>query len=249
MHLSKRPSGSHVIESRMFEPNQIETTFGTCALKRTERKTLGISVCPDGSIELAAPIDCEVDQILERMLKRRRWINRQRNQFADINATKRPLRYRSGATHRYLGRQYRLNIFRGGAESVKLKGGYFQIESSNTDESHIKQLLEQWMRERASFQFTKRIEPWKSWCQHRRLPEPRLRIRKMAKRWGSAQPNGTILLNPDLVKAPSVCIEYVVTHEICHLKHPQHNRAFYNLLAEMCPYWQSIKLRLEQSEL
>jgi predicted metal-dependent hydrolase len=233
----------------MFETTLIETSFGTCALKRTERKTLGISVHPDGAIELAAPQECTVEDILKRMIKRRRWINRQRHQFAQINAAKSPPRYCSGATHRYLGRQYRLSISKGEAESVKLKGGYFKIKTADKSESNVQKLLDQWVRERAVFQFTKRIHPWKSWCQNKQLPEPRLRIRKMAKRWGSAHLNGTILLNPDLVKAPSVCIDYVITHEICHLKHPQHDRAFHNLLAEMCPNWQSLKLRLEQSEL
>lgn len=233
----------------MFKTGQLETEFGTCALKRSDRKTLGISVNPDGTIELAAPKGCPIDDIVARMHRRRQWINRQRKYFAQFNKTKNPLRHCSGATHRYLGRQYRLKVSESPNESVKLKGGYFLIEARDINEEHIQQLFEQWLREHAAIQFTKHIEKWKSWCQRRQLPEPKLMIRKMPKRWGSAHPSGRILLNPDLVKAPSVCIDYVITHEICHLKHPQHDRAFYNLLAEMCPNWQSVKLRLEQSEL
>jgi predicted metal-dependent hydrolase len=67
----------------------------------------------------------------------------------------------------------------------------------------------------------------------------------MPKRWGSAHPDGRVYLNPDLVKAPPLCIDYVIAHEVCHLKHPQHDRAFFHLLDQVCPDWRRIKTRLE----
>jgi predicted metal-dependent hydrolase len=71
----------------------------------------------------------------------------------------------------------------------------------------------------------------------------------MHKRWGSAQKNGRIYLNWDLVRTPSICIDYVVTHEVCHLKYAEHNQAFYRLLDRLFPRWREIKQRLERSEL
>jgi predicted metal-dependent hydrolase len=52
-----------------------------------------------------------------------------------------------------------------------------------------------------------------------------------------------------LVQAPSVCIDYVVAHEICHLKHPNHGPEFLRLLGRLMPDWQNVKLRLEQAEI
>jgi predicted metal-dependent hydrolase len=70
----------------------------------------------------------------------------------------------------------------------------------------------------------------------------------MHKRWGSAAPDGTIYLNPDLIQAPSACVDYVIAHEICHLKHPDHGRYFWSLLQQLVPNWQILKARLEKGE-
>lgn len=71
----------------------------------------------------------------------------------------------------------------------------------------------------------------------------------MPKRWGSAHKDGLIFLNPELVRAPSICIDYVIAHELCHLKHPNHGPQFYDLLDELFPRWREIKARLESAEL
>lgn len=68
---------------------------------------------------------------------------------------------------------------------------------------------------------------------------------RMKKQWGSCSPNGRILLNPHLVKAPRECIDYVLVHEICHLKEHNHGSKFYKLLDQMLPGWRSIKARLD----
>ena len=76
-----------------------------------------------------------------------------------------------------------------------------------------------------------------------------LHLLDMPKRWGSAHRNGRISLNPELVRAPSSCIDYVIAHEICHIKHPQHDKEFYAQLEKLCPRWRAIKQRLETSDL
>jgi len=77
------------------------------------------------------------------------------------------------------------------------------------------------------------------------VPFPEVKLRRMPARWGSYSRPGTILLNPELVKAPLYCIEYVIMHELCHLKHPNHGRGFYRLLTRCMPDWERRKGRLE----
>jgi hypothetical protein len=76
-----------------------------------------------------------------------------------------------------------------------------------------------------------------------------MRLRSMSKRWGSAARDGAIYLNPELVRAPSACIDYVIVHEICHLKHHHHGKAFYSELRSLCPDWATRKKRLESMDL
>lgn len=227
----------------------IDTPMGQALLHRSERKTLAISVHPDGSLELTAPKNATLDAIVLKVAKRRKWIFTQRRKFLTMNANRSEPRYVNGATHRYLGRQYRLKIRRGSKPGVVLKGAYFHITVNKTDPAEIKALLNRWFRAKAAEQFSKRVEAWAPWCARHRLPRPALRLLKMAKRWGSASTDGRIALNPELIHMPSRCIDYVITHEICHLKHPNHGAAFFRLLESLLPDWRQRKDRLEQAEM
>lgn len=166
-----------------------------------------------------------------------------------MNAARLPRRYSSGATHRYLGRQYRLKVSRGDLPGVKLAGGYFHVTATLGTEAEVEALVAHWIHERADEQFSRRLARWQEWCQRHRLPAPRIVLRSMPKRWGSAHKDGRIALNPELVRAPSICIDYVIAHEVCHLKHPNHGPEFYRQLDQLVPDWQRTKRRLEQTEL
>ncbi|MBD0331200.1 MAG: M48 family metallopeptidase [Chitinophagaceae bacterium] len=69
----------------------------------------------------------------------------------------------------------------------------------------------------------------------------------MSKRWGSCTPAGRIILNTELIKAPKGSIEYVIIHELCHLVHHNHTKAFQSLQSRMLPNWRKWKDRLEYS--
>ena len=232
----------------MFKSETIDTVAGPAQLKRSNRKTLAISVLPDGTLELVAPLHAPIELILPRVEKRAAWIRTQRRTFREMNATRPTLRYVNGATHRYMGRQYRLKISSGKAPAVRLQGAYLKVLVTEKTEDAIKTALEVWYRVHAQEQFERRLSPWVEWCRIRKLPAPKLRLRSMPKRWGSALKSGTISLNPELIKAPSACIDYVITHEICHLKHPDHGPKFRALLQQLCPDWKRLKERLERAE-
>lgn len=165
-----------------------------------------------------------------------------------MNKARVPLRFESGATHRYLGRQYRLKVSTGSPTGVKLVGSYFYVTARKGTEGEVRDLLGAWFRSKAAEQFAVRLKAWAPWCREHDLPEPRLRLLRMPKRWGSAHRDGRIYLHPDLVKAPSICIDYVVAHEVCHLMHPRHDKPFFRLLDQKFPDWQAVKRRLELSD-
>ena len=229
----------------MSEAEFIETSAGRAQLKRTNRRTLAISVLPDGSLELVAPARVSVEAINAKVDRRMSWIETQRRRFAEMNSNRALPKYVIGSTHRYLGRQYRLKIEKGQTERVAMRGGFLVITTPRTHEEEVRELLHGWYRERARAQFIERTRKWEPWCAHRGLAKPTARLRAMPKRWGSACKNGVILLNPELIKAPSACIDYVITHEICHLRHPNHGPAFFRLLSTILPNWRTLKVRLE----
>ncbi len=187
------------------EASSIETSLGPALLRRSSRRTLAISVLPDGSLELAAPMAATERDILEKVEKRRKWIQTQRRNFAAMNASRPQPRYVNGATHRYLGRQYRLKITKGQETGVLFKGAYFHVTTTAGTEDEVRKAMEQWFRKKAGEQLSKRIEAWSAWCAKHKLPQPRMRLLKMPKRWGSASQNGRIALNPELIHMPSTC--------------------------------------------
>ena len=225
----------------------LQTPAGPARLLRSDRATLAISVLPDGTLELVAPMDAGESDILTRVSRRLGWIIRQRTTFAEMNRNRVPLRYESGATHRYLGRQYRLKVTCGQSPvGVKLSGAYFHISTRTGRPKEVETLLDIWFRDKAKEQFQVRLAKWLPWCATRKIPVPSIRILRMPKRWGSAHADGRIYLNPELMKAPSICIDYVIAHEICHLKHSHHDRAFYHQLDQLFPGWPAIRARLNQ---
>jgi hypothetical protein len=68
----------------------------------------------------------------------------------------------------------------------------------------------------------------------------------MKKQWGSCSPTGVLSINPHLVKASPLAIDYVLLHELCHLKIHNHSEKFYRLLDRQMPGWKEIKVGLDQ---
>lgn len=215
-------------------------------LIRSDRKTLGITVRPDRSILLRAPLDAGEDEILAKMWKRRRWIWRQQQFFLTFEPRMTERRYISGESHLYLGRQYRLKVLQSCLSEVKVRAGYLELLTPDPSPEAARRVLRSWYRERATLHFPTALCAARQRFKRPIEVEPRVEIRRLSRRWGSCLSDGRILLNVDLIRAPRACQEYVIAHEICHLLVPNHSRRFFALLDAVMPEWKSRKSRLER---
>jgi len=94
--------------------------------------------------------------------------------------------------------------------------------------------------------FNERIDVWKNHLDF--VPQFQLKIRKMKTRWGVCNKTKRIVtLNSELIKRDISIIDYVVIHELCHFKYPNHQREFWNLVSEYCPTYKIIRKRLKES--
>ncbi|MGN8225532.1 M48 family metallopeptidase [Gracilimonas sp. BCB1] len=219
-------------------------------LSYSNRETLEIAVYPDQTVWVTAPEDSSLDKIYDKVRHRRRWITKQIKHFDRFENEEQEFEYISGETHWYLGKQYRLKILQVGnevQESVKLKRGYFVIHSRKKENAdYVKTQLDAWYREKAEKKFQDRLMVCLGIVQKYGIGKPKkLKVYQMDKRWGSYTTSGNILLNPDLIKHPVYCIDYVIIHELCHIKHPQHDSKFYDFLKKVLPDWQKRKHKLE----
>lgn len=219
-------------------------------LLRHARKTLGITVKPDGGIWVAAPLGASQEAVVAILVKRRRWIAKQQAAFSRLPAKVAPRRHVSGETYRYLGRQYRLKVEAGAKPEIKLSGGFFRVSVPDPkNSSAVARLLHDWFSAHARRVFSTRLERL---CRNTPLlgikVAPPLLVRKIKTRWGSCSPSGRILMNLDAVQLPVTCMDYVLMHELCHLRHPHHGRAFWRLLDRCMPDWKVRREKLARVE-
>jgi hypothetical protein len=207
------------------------------------RKTLGITVTPDLDVLVKAPIGSSLDKIKEKLLKKAAWIIKQQSFFLSFQPKTTKRKYIAGETHLYLGRQYLLNVEICNVESVKLKGKFIEVKASA--QSRVKELVKDWYLVHAKSKFKEIAEPLIDKFKKHKVAPNSIVFREMPTRWGSCTPKGKIILNPELIKAPKACIEYVIIHECCHLIHHDHTQKFIDLQTKEMPDWEKWKSKLE----
>jgi predicted metal-dependent hydrolase len=212
------------------------------------RATMAITVFPDSAIRVIAPEGTSQEEVEARLRKRARWIIRQLMHFERFRPRSPERRYVGGETHLYLGRQYRLKLRKSSEQEVKLKGAFLYVASpEHCEAGAVKKLVSIWYRDKGKVRITDRFNVISERFVKMGCRPPSPIFRSMPRRWGSLSSNGRISLNPDLIRAPTMCIDYVITHELVHLIHPHHGRAFYELLDTLMPDWRSRKERLERT--
>ena len=212
-----------------------------------DRKTVAVSVLPSQAAVVKAPLAASDERIDEFLRRKFRWVLKQKRYFAQFKVQPEK-RYVSGETFRYRGRSHKLLIRKNGHdEHVSLQHGTLTVFTAlPTQPSHSRELLDVWYREKANGVFSERLCVCFSMFRYDDMPG--LMIRKMTRRWGSySQKTNRVILNQELIKAATRQIDYVIIHELCHVTHKQHSRAFYGLLASRLPQWQQLKTELEVS--
>ncbi|MDX2246254.1 MAG: SprT family zinc-dependent metalloprotease [Bacteroidia bacterium] len=220
-------------------------------LEFSDRKSLGITVTPEMEVLVKAPTDTSLEKVKEKIKKKAPWIIKQQSFFLSFQPKTPKRKYVSGETHLYLGRQYRLKVISDkleeNSEKVKLKGPFLEVYTC--EKNRTKELVEEWYWVRAKEKIQKMAEElYNSFAQRHNLSLTSFHfsLRDMPTRWGSCTSKGKIILNPELIKAPKGCIEYVITHELCHLIHHNHTQKFLDLQTREMKDWEKWKMKLEK---
>lgn len=212
---------------------------------RQNRKTLSLSVQPSLSIVLKCPKDFSIEKIEAFLKKKWSWLEKQIKYFKKYNKKSNDKEFVSGESFLYLGRQYKLFVKKDSKNNIKLDHGkiFLYTKKNVYDKKNNKEILDGWFLNRANFVFQKQYQEVLKDFKYNF--EPKLVIRKMNKRWGSFLSGKKVILNPRLIHAPKECINYVITHELCHMKYKNHDSNFYNYLKGKIKNWEEIKEKLE----
>lgn len=215
------------------------------SLIQTNRKTFRVEVLPNMEVLVKAPIRVSKDTILDRVKKRAGWILEQIAYFEDFYPRITPRKYISWETFLYLWKQYILKIeIVKNKEWIKLKWKFMIANVLN--KKNTENVINNWYTQNAKEKFNIYIYPVLDTFKKHNIYPNDIRIRKMLTRWWSCSRKWNITLNSELVKASRWCIEYVLTHECCHLVEFWHTKKFYELQTTVMPDWQKWKNKLER---
>lgn len=205
-----------------------------------------IRVHPEGRVVVLAPASASDDAVCKAVTKRARWIRQQRRELNEQRRHVTPRQYVSGESHFYLGKRYPLKVVPSPAHDtgVRLLRGKLAVSVRAADPALVRKHLAAWYRIRAREVFAARLDAMMDqalWV----ATKPPLRLQRMRTQWGNCSPAGRITLNPDLVKAPRACIDYVILHELCHHAEHNHSERFYRLMHSVMPDWEATKHKLD----
>lgn len=217
--------------------------------RRPERREgrIAVHVEPDGRVCVDAPVGAMQQSVHAAVSKRAPWIWRHARGASQRVSPLEGQRFVGGAPVLYLGRRYKLKIEvdAWAVAHCTLRGPNLRVAAPSDSEALIREQVAGWYLERARNVLPQRLAaivhelPWIE-------RPPTLRVRPMTRRWGSCSPAGVLTINPALMCAPRDCVDYVLLHELCHIKHADHSPAFYARLARHMPGWRGVRTRLHE---
>jgi predicted metal-dependent hydrolase len=211
-------------------------------LVRRRRRSIGLKIDAAG-LTVSAPVR-EPYYHLERVLiERQGWIV---GKLAQMEARRLPeRRWQSGERLLLLGDELELHLYRTHtrAEPIRTQSRLLLGVPRPEDAQTVAARIKDWYRRLAQTHFAERIAVLAA-----RLPvaAPPFRLSEARTTWGVCTADGRLRLSWRLIKAPPVQIDYVVAHELAHLRHMNHSPAFWQTVAAIFPDWQEARLALER---
>ncbi len=208
------------------------------------RSTIGITVDRDGSLVLALPKTCPLEEGRAFAEEKQFWIYTKLARRKLLRRPTRSKRYAEGEGHYYLGRSYRLRLVDDMAQDVSplcLYQGRWRLRADKQNQAG--EHFQAWYIRHGQSYLEKRVERYAN----RLEVEPAgVTVRPLGYRWGSCSPDGMLNFHWRTVLLPVRLIDYVVVHEMAHLHEPNHDDAFWNRVERAMPDYEGRKQELDE---
>ncbi len=233
----------------MYDMAEISFTYANrvihCEVDQKWRQSLSIQIRPDGSVLVRAPKIFPLFMVQKQVEEKAAWIYKKVLYFEKHAHTKSPKTFIDGEEHTFLGQGYILKTEVGDRDSVQIEGPNIIITSKRISPVIVKSLLSGWYHERGVTILYERFEIACRMFKDKGIVPKSLTYKSMKGKWGYCTHDNHICLSPELVKTPLECIDYVIYHELCHVKHHDHGPKFHALQKEMLPDYRLRKKKLD----
>jgi len=216
--------------------------------RSTRARHVRLEIRQETGLILVIPRGYPVERLSDLLKAKQRWILGNLAKTNDDLLPSVRQQVEDGDFVLYLGRQLKVVVRkRNGAAGVRLEHDRLMVTLAS-DSDGLYPVLEQWYRTQAARLMHEKAEVWSDKLD---VNYSKINIRGQKSRWGSCSRNGNISFNWKLVMAPEPVIDYVVIHELAHIKQMNHSKRFWQLVADYCPEWREYKkwLRLHEDEL
>lgn len=197
-------------------------------LIRSKRKTVAIIVQRDGKVIVRAPLKASERQIRQFVESKTGWIAEKKIQMQE-QAPALQKKFTAGERFPYLGQEYALSVVAGPRAGLRFEAGFSLNQNSQPEAAR---LFEKWYKAAARKILTERA---RLYAQKFGLKYQKIRISSARTRWGSCSSRGTLSFTWRLVMAPLEVVDYVVVHELAHLRVHNHSAAFWAEVTKMMP--------------
>lgn len=215
-------------------------------LPGAQRQTTDIVIERDGMVRVRPPLKMTPEQVDETVFSKRMWIYRNLAEWHDLNATRVVREWVNGESFLYLGSSYRLSLVNEQDEALKLKDGRFQLLRTVMEEGGrdaAQQAFEQFYKDKGLPRFQQRIAHF---APKVGVKAGKVQVKELGYRWASCTPNGNLEFHWKCLMAPLTVIDYIVVHELCHLRHRDHTDTFWNEVDKVLPDYRERKEWLRQ---
>lgn len=244
----KQRKGSLSIKDKVVFGNK--TIHYSIVRSARRKKTIALFIEPAGNVLIRAPMKTSSSRLTRIVKSKAEWIIRKQKAVDDVLVlTKKE--FVSGESFSYLGRHVRLKVLRShkvNGPVVKMTRGRMQVVSNASSKNkrsaqETRAALIEWYKKQAVKRIPERV---RIYIKKMGLPEPRVIIRDQKKIWGSCSTDSTLRFNWRIIMAPMSLVDYVVVHELSHLKHRNHSKSFWKYLGMSIPDYEKRKERLRR---
>jgi len=223
----------------MVQTEYIQAKGFIAEVSRTNRIKSATIKVEEGTVKVVVPKALAQEKIAKLLTSKNSWIKEKIALHRQMQAAS-AKQYISGESFSYLGRNYRLKVNIGLYQPVKLLNGRFTVTLlKGTDNPEmIKDSLTSWFKQRAEAKLTDKV---KRYAQIMGVEYKSIGIKSYKSRWGSCSADSDIDFNWLIIMAPNRIVDYVVAHELCHLKHHDHSPKFWRELEKVMPDYAASK--------
>jgi predicted metal-dependent hydrolase len=211
------------------------------------RRTIGISVLPDSTVIVRVPYLTSINTINRIIKQKYNWVLKHRDSYRRSENNPLNRSYATGSAHLFHGKETVLKIEKSGKSHIRFHDSTIEMGMAKTDDyDAIKRLLYKGYKREAEQYLPLLLKKVLVEHKNQMFRPSGLIIRTMKRRWGSCSNKGVITLSTELIKLSDLYIEYVIAHELCHLKQHNHGSKYYKLLSEVFPEWKSARKELRK---